>query len=186
MIIDPSYQNQLSTMHGRGQFRNSGSKMLKNVQPVIKQYQPKSLLDFGCGHGALITSIQELYPTMHVEGYDPGNPAYTKMPRSSFDVVVSADVFEHIEPKYLNETLELISNKIQKAGWFRIACYPAKKHLPDGRNAHLIVELPDWWRTRILDVMKLNIVKEDISVIDKSHKWPDVKGHNYDVTVEVK
>jgi cyclopropane fatty-acyl-phospholipid synthase-like methyltransferase len=185
MIIDPSYQHQLSTMHGHGQFVR-GSKILKNVQPFIEQYQPTSLLDFGCGHGALIASIQELYPTMRVEGYDPGNPNHNRMPKRSFDVIVSADVFEHIEPKYLNETLALISNKIQKAGWFRIACYPAKKHLPDGRNAHLIVELPEWWRARILDVMNVTIVKEEISVFDKSHKWPDIKGYNYDVVVEVK
>ena len=185
MIIDPSYQHQLSTMHGHGQFVR-GSKILKNVQPFIEQYQPTSLLDFGCGHGALIASIQELYPTMRVEGYDPGNPNHNRMPKRLFDVIVSADVFEHIEPKYLNETLDLISNKIQKAGWFRIACYPAKKHLPDGRNAHLIVELPEWWRARILDVMNVTIVKEEISVFDKSHKWPDIKGYNYDVVVKVK
>ena len=103
MIIDPSYQNQLSTMHGRGQFRNSGSKMLKNVQPVIKQYQPKSLLDFGCGHGALITSIQELYPTMHVEGYDPGNPAYTKMPRSSFMLLLAQMYLNTLNPNTLTK-----------------------------------------------------------------------------------
>ena len=185
MIIDPSYQHQLSTMHGHGQFAR-GSKILKNVQPFIEQYQPTSLLDFGCGHGALIASIQELYPTMRVEGYDPGNPNHNRMPKRSFDVIVSADVFEHIEPKYLNETLDLISNKMQKSGWFRIACYPAKKHLPDGRNAHLIVEFPEWWRARILDVMNVTIVKEEISVFDKSHKWPDIKGYNYDVVVEVK
>jgi hypothetical protein len=26
-----------------------------------------------------------------------------------------------------------------------IATRPAKKHLPDGRNAHLIVQDSDWW-----------------------------------------
>ena len=185
MIIDPSYQNQLSTMHGHGQFVR-GSKILKNIQPFIEQYQPTSLLDFGCGHGALIANIQALSPTMRVEGYDPGNPKHNRMPKRSFDVVISADVFEHIEPKYLNETLSLIGSKLQKAGWFRIACYPAKKTLPDGRNAHLIVELPEWWRARILDAMNVNIVSEDVSVFDKTHKWPHIKGHNYDVVVEVK
>jgi cyclopropane fatty-acyl-phospholipid synthase-like methyltransferase len=185
MIIDPKYQEQLATMHGWGQFVR-GSKTLKSVKPFIDQYQPASLLDFGCGHGALIAGVQELYPSMRVEGYDPGNPKHNKIPKTNFDVVVSADVLEHVEPKYLDETLLLISNKMQKAGWFRIACYPAKKQLPDGRNAHLIVESPEWWRARILDVMNVNIVKEDISVFDKSHKWPDIKGHNYDVVVEVK
>jgi hypothetical protein len=100
--------------------------------------------------------------------------------------VVSADVFEHIEPEHLADTLQLIGKKILVAGWFRIACYPAKKHLPDGRNAHLIVKSPAWWREQLLDHMNVRIVAEEISVFDKSHKWPGVVGQVYDVTVEAK
>jgi hypothetical protein len=77
----------------------------------------------------------------------------------------------------------LISSKILRCGWFRIACYPAKKHLPDGRNAHLIIESPDWWRTKILSNMQVSIVHEHVIVVDKSHKWPGIVGQNYDVVV---
>ena len=185
MIIDPKYQEQLATMHSRGQFVRGG-KTLKSVRPFLEKYQPTSVLDFGCGHGALMASIQQNYPDMHVEGYDPGNADHNRIPKRSFDAVVSADVFEHIEPNHLAETLRTISDKIIIAGWFRIACYPAKKHLPDGRNAHLIVESPAWWREQLLANMNINIVSEEISVFDKSHKWPDVVGHNYDVVVEAK
>jgi cyclopropane fatty-acyl-phospholipid synthase-like methyltransferase len=133
-----------------------------------------------------MSTIKEVYPDIHVEGYDPGNPAHNRMPNRSFDAVISADVFEHIEPEHLDATLQLISSKILRCGWFRIACYPAKKLLPDGRNAHLIVELPDWWRNKILSNMQVTITHEDISVFDKRHKWPDIVGHNYDVVVEAK
>jgi len=185
MIIDPEYQAQLAKMHSRGQFVR-GSKILGAVRPFIDQYLPASIMDFGCGHGALMASINQAYPDIVVEGYDPGNPNHNHMPTRSFDAVVSADVFEHIEPEHLASTLQLIGDKIQIAGWFRIACYPAKKHLPDGRNAHLIVESPDWWRQQLLANMNVVIVKEKISVLDKRHKWPDVVGQVYDVTVEVK
>ena len=185
MIIDPEYQAQLAKMHSRGQFVR-GSKMLGAMRPFIDQYLPTSIMDFGCGHGALMASISQAYPNIRVEGYDPGNPEHNRIPKRSFDAVVSADVFEHIEPEHLASTLQLISDKIQVAGWFRIACYPAKKHLPDGRNAHLIVESPDWWRKQLLANMNVVIVKEEVSVFDKSHKWPDVAGQVYDVTVAVK
>lgn len=185
MIIDPNYQAQLAEMHGQGRFVR-GSKTFKSVRPFLEQYQPTSVLDFGCGHGALLASIQQAYPYMRVEGYDPGNVDHNRVPKRSFDAVVSADVFEHIEPKHLTETLRLISEKMIIGGWFRIACYPAKKHLPDGRNAHLIVESPDWWRKQLLTNMNIVIVSENISVFDKSHKWPGIVGHNYDVVVEVK
>ena len=185
MIIDPDYQAQLAEMHSQGRFVR-GSKTFGSVQPFLKQYQPASVLDFGCGHGALMASIQQAYPDMRVEGYDPGNVEHSRIPKRLFDAVVSADVFEHIEPEHLAATLQLISSKMTVAGWFRIACYPAKKHLPDGRNAHLIVESPAWWREQLLANMDITIVSEEISVVDKSHKWPDVVGHNYDVVVEVK
>jgi hypothetical protein len=185
MIIDPEYQAQLAQMHKQGQFVR-GSKMLKAMRPFINHYQLNSILDFGCGHGALMASIRQAYPGLAVDGYDPGNAAHNRVPDGSFDAVVSADVFEHIEPEHLATTLQLISNKITVAGWFRIACYPAKKHLPDGRNAHLIVESPDWWREQLLDNMDVVIVKEEISVFDKSHKWPNIVGQVYDVTVEVR
>jgi cyclopropane fatty-acyl-phospholipid synthase-like methyltransferase len=185
MIIDPDYQAQLAEMHSQGRFVR-GSKTFGSIQPFLEQYQPTSVLDFGCGHGALMASIQQAYPDMRVEGYDPGNADHSCIPKRSFDAVVSADVFEHIEPNHLAETLRMISDKIIVAGWFRIACYPAKKQLPDGRNAHLIVDSPDWWREQLLANMDITIVSEEISVVDKSHKWPNVVGHNYDVVVEAK
>ena len=181
-IINPDYQAQLSDMHSKGQFVRGG-KLLKSVNPFFKQYQPTSVLDYGCGHGGLMATIKEVYPDMQVEGYDPGNPAYNRMPKRSFDAVISGDVFEHIEPEHLDATLQLISSKILRCGWFRIACYPAKKPLPDGRNAHLIIEPPAWWRNKILSNMQVTIAHEDISVFDKSHTWPNVIGHNYDLIV---
>ena len=181
-IINPDYQAQLSEMHSKGQFVRGG-KLLKSLNPFFKQYQPVSVLDYGCGHGGLMAALKEAYPTMQVEGYDPGNPKHNRMPKRSFDAVISGDVFEHIEPEHLDATLQLISSKILRCGWFRIACYPAKKHLPDGRNAHLIIETPDWWRNKILSNMPVTIAHEHVIVVDKSHKWPGIVGQNYDVIV---
>lgn len=182
MIINQEYKDQLAAMHSQGRFRR-GSKILSTINPFLKQYQPTTILDFGCGHGALMHIIMEAHPDTMVDGYDPGSATHNTMPSQSFDCVVSADVFEHIEPEHLDQTLTMIGQKMQRVGWFRIACYPAKKTLPDGRNAHLIVELPEWWRAKLLKNMSIEIVNEVISPFDKSHKWPHVKGCNYDVTV---
>jgi cyclopropane fatty-acyl-phospholipid synthase-like methyltransferase len=182
-IIDKTYQDQLERLHRHGRFGN-GRKAYRIVKEFMEEYNPTSVLDFGCGKGGLIAVISDLHPGTTVAGYDPGNPEFAKMPEQTFDVIVSTDALEHIEPAHLEETLQVIGSKIERYGFFRIACYPAKKKLFDGRNAHLIVELPEWWREKILKHMGVTIVAEEISVLDKSQKWDWVVGHVYDVTVK--
>lgn len=182
-LIDKEYQQQLQKLHEDGRF-NNGRKSYRIVKEFIKEYNPSSILDFGCGQGGLIRVVNELHPGTVTAGYDPGVPEFSIIPDQTFDVVVSTDALEHIEPSMLAETLKLIGNKFKRYGFFRIACYPAKKKLPDGRNAHLIVELPEWWREQILAHMNAVIVKEQVSVFDKSGKWDWVSGHVYDVIVK--
>jgi cyclopropane fatty-acyl-phospholipid synthase-like methyltransferase len=181
-MISEEYKKQLSTMHNSGKFDN-GVKAYKIVKDFIEQYKPTSLLDFGCGKGGLIATIAKLHPEIIVAGYDPGNPDFNQLPNSPVDVVVSTDAIEHIEPLHLIETLNTIGSLITRCGCFRIACYPAKKKLPDGRNAHLIVQPPEWWREQLIAHMGITIISEEITVVDKTAKWPWVKGHNYDVVV---
>ena len=181
-IINQEYRAQLEQLHRAGKF-NNGALAYELVKPFIDQYKPIEVLDFGCGHGALINLIQLNHPGTAVAGYDPGNPTFSEFPSRAFDAVISTDVLEHVEPDHLESTLAAVHNLVGRCGFFRIACYPAKKHLPDGRNAHLIVESPDWWREKIVNFMKVKIVSEQITVVDASHKWPQVKGHNYDIVV---
>ena len=181
-LLDKDYKAQLEYLHQAGKFGN-GHTSYPLVKDFIEKYQPTSVLDFGCGHGGLIATIKELHPEIEVTGYDPGNPNFQHLPKHPIDTIVSTDAIEHIEPKYLDATLRIINEKMQRCGFFRIACYPAKKQLPDGRNAHLIVQLPEWWRNKIQSIMAVDIVWENIQVVDKTSKWPNVKGHNYDVVV---
>ena len=179
-IINQDYQKQIQAMHDNGKF-NNGAKQFKLVVPFINEYQPKNLIDFGCGKGALIATIKENYPAIDVFGYDPGNPDFSVMPNRTFDTIVSTDALEHIEPEHLTASLGMMSERMERCGFFRIACYLAKKSLPDGRNCHLIVKEPAWWREQILQHMAVDIVWENITVVDKRHKHPNLYGHNYDV-----
>ena len=89
-IINPDYQKQLNRMHAKGKFRN-GHKAYRIVDKFLKDYQPSSVMDFGCGKGALIAGIKERNPEIVSEGYDPGNPEFTTLPDRTFDAVVSTD-----------------------------------------------------------------------------------------------
>ena len=175
-IINTDYQNQIQSMHQSGKFDN-GAKQFHIVKPFLEQYRPTSLLDFGCGKGSLIRCIQEFDSSIACRGYDPGNPEFATMPEHAFDAVISTDAIEHIEPEFLDETLAMLFSKMKRACFLRIACHPAKKHLPDGRNCHLIVESPQWWRARIAGITSAEIVWENIEKFDKTAKWPELKGH---------
>lgn len=179
-IINQDYQDQIQAMHSRGKF-NNGAKQFDIVRPFIEQYHPTNLIDFGCGKGALIATINEHYPSVEVYGYDPGNPEFSTMPLRTFDTIISTDAIEHIEPEHLADSLRVMSDKMERCGFFRIACHPAKKLLPDGRNCHLIVEEPAWWREQILKYMNVDIVWEQTVPFDRREKNPILFGSKYDV-----
>lgn len=182
-IINADYQAQIQAMHHSGKF-NNGAKQLKLVAPFIEQYRPQDLLDFGCGKGALIAAIKQHWPGIGVSGYDPGNPDFDRLPTRCFDAVISTDAIEHIEPEHLDQTLTVIGQLMSRCGFFRIACHPAKKNLPDGRNAHLIVQQPDWWRARILATMPVHIVWERVESFDRRDKNPLLFGSKYDLVLQ--
>ena len=64
-------------------------------------------------------------------------------------MLISTDVLEHIEPVFLDNVLKDIHETFSKIAFLIIATSPAKKFLPDGRNAHLIVETPGWWKDKL-------------------------------------
>jgi hypothetical protein len=124
------------------------------VRDFLTTYQPGTVIDYGCAQGHLMARIREDFPGIdRVEGYDPGNPAYQTMPTGVFDCMVSCDVIEHFEPDQVDANLVSMQQQFSRAAFFIIACYPAKKNLADGRNAHLIVEPPQQWLDRIQWVM---------------------------------
>jgi hypothetical protein len=76
-------------------------------------------------------------------------------------MMISTDVLEHVEPTSIDETISLIG-KTSKLQYHLISCAPAKLVLPDGRNAHLIQESPDWWRDKF--------IKEGFQILNEDYR----------------
>lgn len=146
-LISKSYQLQLEELHSLGNF-SKGEGRFPNVQPFIDRFKPSSLIDYGCGHGGLIEKISRAYPEIKVRGYDPGNKNFNKLPKVTSEALICLDVIEHFEPDTLKSNLKTIGRLATKYLYLNVACYPAAKVLPDGRNCHLIIESPDWWREK--------------------------------------
>lgn len=120
------------------------------VANFVEKYRPASVVDWGCAQGKLLQQIATDYDFVKtLKGYDPGNPRYASVPTGVFECLVSCDVVEHFEPDKLTEYLKLMQSKFTRSAYIIAACYPAKKILPDGRNAHLTIENCAWWLDRI-------------------------------------
>ena len=55
-----------------------------------------------------------------------------------------------------------------------VACHPAKKYLSDGRNAHLIVENPEWWKCKLQTVLNWKLCRDQVVVYPSSKVSFDV------------
>lgn len=150
-MISDDYRSILQELNGKENF-GKRKKLPKYLDQIIKKHNPSSILDFGCGTGALINTLKEQYPEKLIEGYDPGNNNFqNKFDNTQFDLVISTDVLEHIEPIYLKDTLDFLKSK-SKRFYHLIALEPSRVILPDGRNAHLILESKEWWIQRFINL----------------------------------
>ena len=121
----------------------SGKYFAPVVEQVAKIVRSWSILDYGCGKRTLMAALGR-----SIANYDPCLPGYDKLPEPA-DIVVCTEVLEHIEPDHLDKVLAHLLLLTRKVVVLTVACGPASKILPDGRNAHLIQEQPLWWKDRL-------------------------------------
>jgi len=183
-MISDYYKSQLKILVEQNKFR-LGKIRVPFATDFIEKYKPNSILDWGCGDGSLIKQLGLDYNRIKFIGYDPSREEFSNLPNDPVDAVISNDVFEHFEPEFLDHILETIDHRMEKWGLFRIACYPAKKTLPDGRNCHLIVKDPDWWKQKILETMRVDILEDAIEQEPISPKNPYYKQNKFGLIYKV-
>lgn len=157
MTTSDSYKALLTQKHQDGNWgRSTGIPDM--ARWCIDQYNVKSIVDFGCGKGLVTKQLQAEYPQIDICGHDPSLD--TKLP-DKVDMIFSKDVLEHIEPERLEQVLSDLYQRTGKAQYHLIACHKAIHYLSDGRNAHLIIETPDWWQ-RLFRALGFRIVQESV------------------------
>ena len=163
MIISDNYKATLEELQNNNRFKGSLVKY-DPVKEFIDKYKPQSIIDYGCARGNLVNQLKKDFSNIPIiEGFDPGVPEFNTIKQHSYECLISNDVIEHFEPEFLDSTLQKMETLYTKSAWLIIACYPAKKRLPDGRNAHLIIESPKWWIEKIKNTFTTSkIVKKEI------------------------
>ncbi len=151
--ISQQYIKQNEELHqSRPDYGSSGGqKWATPIAETANGFGVNDILDYGAGK----QSLSRCMPAYKVTSYDPAVPEISARPKPH-SVVACLDVMEHIEPEYLDAVLTDIHELTQKGVVFVIATGPAKKTLPDGRNAHLIQEDYQWWFSKLCEKFEIS------------------------------
>lgn len=138
------------------------------IKRLIDLTQAATLLDYGSGKGqqydetnvfrapdgSLHDSILDYWDIVGVYCYDPCYPPFSKLPTNRFDGVVSTDVLEHCPEQDIPWIIEEIFGFADLFVFANVACYPARKRLPNGENAHTTIRSPSWWEEILIQTAR--------------------------------
>lgn len=167
--ISQEYRRMNKELHKAPKgFGAGGGRHVTAVALLAMEVGAKTFLDYGAGQQLLSRGLVSTYPVLfdQMQDYDPAIKEISGDPLPA-DLVACTDVLEHIEPQYLDNVLRDIFDLTQKAAYLEIATRPANKKLPDGRNAHLIIQYGDWWQEK-LSAFDWNLDIEKITHPDKT------------------
>lgn len=135
---------------------NSIKNYVHDIASLVHLFGAKTLLDYGSGKGYqyLKHRVHEHWGGILPYCYDVGVRQLSEKPEGTFDGVICTDVMEHIEEQDVDAVLRDIFGYSNSFVFFCIACRAAKKKLPDGRNAHLTIQPPEWWEKKLFEAAK--------------------------------
>lgn len=129
------------------------------IKRLMDQTQARTILDYGSGKGLQYEphrikddaggewpSIMDYWDIDEVICYDPCYAPFSKLPTGKFDGVISTDVLEHCPEQDVPWIIDEIFGFATRFVFANVACYPARKRLPNGENAHCTIRPVDWWR----------------------------------------
>lgn len=131
---------------------------MPRIKNLIDRIGAKSVLDYGCGkalmyrsspievEGKSYNNIKEYWGVDQIFLYDPGHQPYSQLPTQKADLVVCTDVLEHCPDQDVVWILKEIFSYASKGVYLNISCYPARKKLPNGENAHCTIRPQHWWQ----------------------------------------
>jgi hypothetical protein len=154
-LISEEYRLLQQQLHQDPDYGMASVEYAPLVAEFLESTRAVELLDYGAGKGRLGISLREhVKRPLQIHHYDPAIPHWSAPP-APCGFVACIDVLEHVEPHLLDNVLDDLKRVVAGVGVFTVHVRPAKKVLPDGRNAHLIQQPPGWWLPKFLERFEL-------------------------------
>jgi SAM-dependent methyltransferase len=131
---------------------------LGRIKALVERTGADTILDYGCGKGQqyepheikddsgeISPSVIDYWGIGEVVCYDPCYEPYSKLPEGKFDGVICTDVLEHCPEQDLPWIIEELFSYATRFVFANVACFPARKRLPNGENAHCTIQPVAWW-----------------------------------------
>lgn len=138
---------------------------VQTIGAMVENLKLRTLLDYGCGKatayekvrltfpdGRQVRGLKDIWGVDSITFYDPGYAPHRKVPEGKFDGVICTDVLEHCPEEDIDWIIADLFGYANKFVFCTIACYPAKKKLPSGENAHITIKKPGWWIDKIEEI----------------------------------
>jgi hypothetical protein len=148
-LISDEYRALQQVMHENPGYGVAALHYAPIVVACMDSVGAREVLDYGCGKGRLAEALRAGgRGDIVVRFYDPAIPKFAAPP-APCDFVACIDVLEHIEPECLDAVLDDLQRVTRRWILMTVATRLAEKLLPDGRNAHLIIQPYKWWLPKL-------------------------------------
>jgi hypothetical protein len=138
-------------------------KEAARIKRLIKLTNAKTILDYGAGKGQQYwplrirdeeertdyPDVRTFWGVTDIRCYDPAYTPFTELPIGKFDGVVCTDVLEHCPEEDIPWILDELFSFAVKFVYANVACFPARKRLPSGGNAHCTIKPAKWWEDQL-------------------------------------
>lgn len=139
---------------------------IDRIKNLIVRSDAQTILDYGCGKGRQYQprairgesggshwpSVIDYWDIDEIACYDPCYEPHSKLPTGKFDGVISIDVLEHCPEEDIEWIVDEIFGFASRFVFANVACYPARKMLPNGENAHCTIKPVEWWRDLVRNI----------------------------------
>ena len=164
-----------------------------NIVNAVKKYNPKTILDVGCGAGVVTKKLRdEGFDAIGIDfSPDAGKeiPGYFKVadardipyPDNSFDMVLCTGVLEHIEEKDIDQVyseMKRVGGKIMATIGFRKSNYYWMKNGKKSPEYHITIRPIEWWDKKVPEIEIINKRKSYEKCTYNGDKWVPRSPHN--------